>query len=172
MTEVAAGAAGQEPAVEEETTQAPEKVGRAWVAMAWLVCLDFLFGIGAIVMVPFGRPSGWLPVKGRAVYLPHAVAGALLVVGAVYLLARYGRSPHRISRLAARWGIAGIALGAIGGLLVVSHPLRLVGMGLMLVGGLISAIGYCMPSLEAHDRKERAAMQARFEAEGLEGPLG
>lgn len=172
MTEVAAGAPGQEPAVEVDAAEAPEKVDRVWVAMAWLVGLDFLLGLGAIITVPFGRPSGWLPVKGREVYLPHAVVGAVLVAGAVYLVARHGGSAHRITRLAARWGIAGIVVGAVGGLLVTSHPLRLLGMGLMLVGGLVAVIGYCMPSLEAHDRKERAAMRARFEAEAVDGPFG
>lgn len=148
------------------------KVDRIWIVMAVLVCVDFLLGIGAIVTVPFGRATEWLPVKGRALYLLHGAVGALLGIGAVYLLARFGSSTQRIARLAARWGIAGIAVGVVGGLLAVSHPLRLVGMGLMLIGGLVAAIGYCMPSLEASDRKERAALQARFEEEAAEEPFG
>ncbi len=170
MTEVTSGAtAGQGPAVEGEL---PAGARRIWVAMGVLVSLDFLLGIGAIAEVPFGRATEWLPAKGRGLYVPHAIVGAALGLGAVYLLARYGRSTHRIARLAARWGIAGIAVGVVGGLLAVVHPLRLAGMGLMLVGGLAAAIGYFMPSLEAHDRKERAALQERLDAEAADGPYG
>jgi hypothetical protein len=139
-----------------------QRVDRVFVAMAWLVGIDFLLGIGAIVSVPFGRASGWLPAKGKAMYVPHAVVGALLVVGALYLLGRYGASAKRICRLGARTGIAGIALGIVGGLLSVDHPLRLAGMGLMLVGGIVGSIGYAMPSLAAHDEKERARLAAKF----------
>lgn len=172
MTEADAGVLGQGPPPGESEEAAPAKVDRIWVVMAVLVCVDFLLGIGAIVAVPFGRATEWLPVKGRGLYVVHAIVGALLGIGAVFLLARFGTSAQRITRLAARWGIAGIVLGVAGGLLAVSHPLRLVGMGLMLVGGLVAVVGYCMPSLEAHDRKERAALQARLDQGAVQEPLG
>lgn len=170
MTEASTGAvAGPGPAGEDEL---PAGARRIWVAMGVLVCLDFLLGIGAIAEVPYSRVTGWLPAKGRGLYVPHAVIGAALALGAVYLVTRYRRSTHRIARLAAKWGIAGIGVGVVGGLLAVVHPLRLAGMGLMLVGGLAAAIGYFMPSLEAHDRKERAALQERLDAEAADGPFG
>ena len=81
-------------------------------------------------------------------------------------------STSAVSDALDRLGIAGIAVGVVGGLLAVVHPLRLAGMGLMLVGGLAAAIGYFMPSLEAHDRKERAALQERLDAEAADGPYG
>lgn len=155
------GAAGDE---------APAPVDRVFVVMAALVAVDFVLGIGAIVSVPFGRASGWLPVKGRAMYVPHAVIGVLLVLGAVYLLARYGSSAARIPRLAAKTGIAGIVIGVAGGLVAVDHPIRIIGMALMLLGGLVAGIGYAMPSLAAHDEKERARLAAEYPEEA-NGPI-
>lgn len=141
-------------------------VSPLWVVMATLVGLDFVLGVAAIVAVPFGRASVWLPVKGRGVYAAHAVVGALLGAGALVLLSRYGSSAHRISRLAAKTGIAGILVGLAGGFLAVDHPLRLAGMALMLLGSLVAGIGYLMPSLEAHDRRERAELDARYGEDG------
>lgn len=149
---------------------APERVDPVFTAMAWLVGLDFLLGIGSIIAVPYGRPSAWLPVKGRALYVPHAVLGALLAVGALYLIARYRSATERIPRLAAKTGIAGIIVGVIGGFLAVDHPLRLIGMALMLIGGLVASIGYATPSLSAHDKKERARLAAEY-AEDQGGPF-
>lgn len=148
---------------------APEHVDKVFVAMAWLVGLDFLLGIGAIVSVPYGRPSGWLPVKGRAIYLPHAVLGAILALGALYLFARYRASAERIPRLAAKLGIVGIVIGVAGGFVALDHSLRLVGMALMLIGGLVAAVGYASPSLSAHDKKERARLAAQYSEDGA-GP--
>lgn len=159
-TKAAAGEAEEEPKVEP-----------IWAVMAGIVCVEFALGIAALLAVPYGRATAWVPAKGRAVYLPHAVLGALLGAGALYLLARYGSSPQRIRRLAAKAGIAGIVLGAAGGFLAVDHSLRLAGMALMLLGGLVAAIGYAMPSLEAHDRRERAALAARFEEEASGPPF-
>ena len=141
-------------------------VSPLWTVMAALVGLDFLLGVAAIVSVPFGRASVWLPVKGRAVYVAHGVIGAALGAGALVLLARYGSSAHRISRLGARTGVAGILVGLAGGLLAVDHPARLAGMALMLLGSLVAGIGYLMPGLEAHDRKERAELEARYPEDG------
>ena len=152
----------------EQTDDAAEgePVGALWTVMAALVGLDFLLGVAAIVSVPFGRASVWLPVKGRAVYAAHGVVGAALGVGALVLLARFGSSAHRISRLGAKTGVAGIVVGLAGGLLAVDHPVRLVGMALMLLGSLVAGIGYLMPGLEAHDRKERAELEARYPEDG------
>jgi len=147
------------------TGEAGEKVSPIWAAMASLVGIDFLLGIGAIVAVPYGRASAWLPTKGEGVYLAHGVIGAILGVGALYLVVRFGSAPERMARLAARTGIIGIAVGVVGGILTVYHPLRLVGMALMLLGSMAAGIGYLMPSLEAHDQKERAELARRYEEE-------
>lgn len=129
--------------------------------MAALVGVDFVLGVAALVFVPFGRGSGLVPVKGRSVYLAHSAVGIALGVGALWLVLRHGTSGQRITRLAARLGLAGVIVGALGGLLAVEHGLRLGGMGLMLVGALMAGLGYLMPSLEAHDEKERAQLQGR-----------
>lgn len=166
MAQEEQGAGGERPGEEAPA----EPVSPLWVGMAALVGLDFVLGVGAIVAVPFGRASVWLPVKGRGVYLAHAVVGAVLGAGALFLLARYGSATHRITRLAAKTGVAGILVGVAGGLVAVDHPLRLVGMALMLLGSLAAGIGYLMPSLEAHDRKERAELEAGYPTDGR--PLG
>lgn len=160
------GPAAGEAAGEEE----PARPHPIWAVMSSLVLLDFLLGVGAILAVPFGRGTIWIPHKGQALYVSHAVLGALLGLGALYLILRYGAAEERMVRLAARTGIAGVVLGAAGGLLTVSHPLRLVGMGIMLLGSLLAGIGYLMPVLEAHDRKERAELAARYQDGG--GPAG
>ena len=48
-------------------------------------------------------------------------------------------------RLGARGGLVGLALGAGGGALTVSHSWRLAGMGLMFAGALLAFLSYVIP---------------------------
>jgi hypothetical protein len=42
-----------------------------------------------------------------------------------------------------------VVLGAVGGALCVSHPLRLLGMALMFVGVAVAFFGYLIPMIDA-----------------------
>lgn len=119
-----------------------------WVAMMIGVGIELALGVVTLVLVPTGRPDGWIPVQGRAVYLAHALFGGGLAFGALALV-RVVRRLDRISRMAVIVGLAGIALGAGGGILATDQPMRLLGMGLMLVGTLVAGFAYLMPIIEA-----------------------
>ena len=43
-------------------------------------------------------------------------------------------------------------LGAFGGTLAVSHPWRLTGLGLMLVGALVAFFGYVIPLADSAEK--------------------
>jgi len=130
--------------------------GAAWsarLAATWLCLLvgvELVLGIVTLVAVPTGRPTGLLPVEGRAVYLAHAVVGVPLALGAVALWLAQRRGP-RLMRLCVWIGGIGVAAGAVGGVLAVSHPLRLVGAALMLAGTLTAGFGYLLPTFDALD---------------------
>ena len=44
--------------------------------------------------------------------------------------------------------MSGVTLAGLGGLLAASDPLRLVGMAVMLIGAVVAAFGYALPSFE------------------------
>ena len=112
--------------------------------LAALVAVEFALGIVTLISVPTGRPSGWWPDQGRLAYLAHAVVGLPLAVLAVLFLARV-RESTRLHRLGGWIGAVGVAAAGLGGLLSVFHPLRLVGVGLMLAGPVTAGFGYLVP---------------------------
>ncbi len=112
-----------------------------------VVGIESVLGIATLVSVPTGRPTGWVPPGGTAIYLAHALVGLPLVAGAV-LLASRARGSSRILRLTAWIGGVGVAVAAGGGMLTVSHPLRLVGISLMLLGPIVAGFGYLLPTLD------------------------
>lgn len=115
--------------------------------LAVLVGVDSVLGVATVVFVPFSRPSGIMPAGAQGLYVLHAVLAAPMIVGAIALLLRC-RNSSRLARLTGWVGGTGIALAGVGGLLTAAHPLRLAGMGLMLLGAAIAAFGYVMPSFE------------------------
>jgi integral membrane protein len=115
--------------------------------LALLTGLELVLGIVALVFVPASRPSGWLPVKGASVYLPHAILGLPLAFGAVGLLARV-RGSARLSRLSGWIGLVGVAIAGAGGLLTVAHSLRIAGLAFMLIGTVVAGFGYLIPTFE------------------------
>lgn len=124
--------------------------GRAvWATMITLLTAELVLGVVAIVTVPVSRPAGWLPHQGQLIYLGHAAVGMALGFGAIALVGgtrRRGVACSRDVRLAATMGIVGIAVAGAGGLLCVEHGMaRLIGMGLMLAGTMIAALGYVLP---------------------------
>ncbi|MGP0110530.1 MAG: hypothetical protein ACLPR9_17005 [Acidimicrobiales bacterium] len=116
-------------------------------ALALLVGVEFVSGIAALVALPTGRPSGWLPPSGTTIYLAHATLGVPLALGAVVLLVRV-RGSTRIPLLSGWIGCIGVAVAGMGGLLTAAHPLRLVGMACMLVGPVVAGFGYLLPTLD------------------------
>lgn len=112
-----------------------------------LVGLEVALGIGAAVLVPVHRPTGWLPPEQRGIYLAHAALGIPLALGALILLARTVHST-RISKLTGWIGMVGVAIAGLGGLLSVSHPLRFLALAVMLTGAVLAGFGYSLPSIE------------------------
>ncbi len=121
-----------------------ERLYRWSLWLALLVGVEFALGLATLVLVPTGRPTGWWPEQGTAVYLAHAVVGLPLAVLAANLLVRARRST-RLLRLSGWIGGVGVVLAGLGGILTVAHPLRLVGVALMLVGPVVAAFGYLIP---------------------------
>ncbi|MGH3733243.1 MAG: hypothetical protein ACRDVC_07715 [Acidimicrobiales bacterium] len=117
--------------------------------------VEFALGTVALFKVPTSRPSGWLPRTGETLYLLHGVVGFPLALGAVVLLVATRRST-RVQRFGAWSGAVGVAVAGVGGLLTESHPLRLAGMAIMLLGALLGGLGYLMPAVEpsSHDSLE------------------
>jgi hypothetical protein len=104
------------------------------------VGLEFALGVAALVLVPTNRPDEWIPGHGHVVYVAHAVVGGLLAIGALLILLRAVREGSVL--VGATVGLVGIALGAGGGMLTVSHPWRLGGIALMFAGTLVALFGF------------------------------
>jgi hypothetical protein len=115
-----------------------------------LVAVDFVLGVVVVLTVPYSRASGFVPTKGAGLYVAHVTLGLPLGIGALVLLV-WTRRQTRIARLAGLVGAVGVLLASLGGLLAASHPLRLAGVALMLVGSITAGVGYLFPTLEAHD---------------------
>lgn len=111
------------------------------------VTAEFVLGVLAILFVPFSRPNGWLPSRGRAVFLVHgAVGGIIFLLACAVVAVAYGEG--RIARIASMSGLVGIIVGAVGGLLAASRGLRLAGMAAMFVGTGVAIFGYLVPIIE------------------------
>jgi len=119
-----------------------------WITMIVLISIEFLLGIVALIAVPTGRTSGWVPAEGRVVYFAHTGVGLALALGAALVVLSAAHS-GRLVRISGTIGAVGVALGEAGGLLTVDHGLRLLGLALMLVGGLVATMGYVMLAVEA-----------------------
>jgi hypothetical protein len=114
------------------------------VVMMIGVVVEFALGIGCLVLFPVGRPDQWLPAQNKLVYVAHVALGGVLTIGALVIVLMV-LDGSKFARLGARIGLAGLVLGAVGGTLAVSHPWRLTGLGLMLVGALVAFFGYVIP---------------------------
>jgi hypothetical protein len=108
------------------------------------IVVEFALGIACLALLPLERSNQWLPAQSRGVYVAHAVLGGLLTVAALTILTR-ALGGSKFARLGAQIGLSGLALGAAGGMLSVSHSWRLTGMGLMFVGAIVGFFGYVIP---------------------------
>jgi hypothetical protein len=157
---LASAGVGRSGAVTADTEAEPleRAVYRGSLLLAGLVAVEFALGIATLVAVPTGRASGWWPGQGRLVYLAHALVGLPLALLAILFLTR-ARESTRLHRLSGWIGASGVAVAGLGGLLTAFHPLRLVGVGLMLAGPVTAGFGYLIPWFDrlSDDPPEEAA---------------
>jgi integral membrane protein len=144
--------------VEAETTQ--------WAAaLAIAVWLEFALGWLTLVLVPFGRPSGWLPSRGVDAYGVHASLGVVVALGAIALLVRTRRL-GRIARIVGWTGGVSIAVAGIGGLMTAGASLeRVLGVMLMFAGAALAGAAYLVPVV-LHRQARRAGPGAIPELAG------
>jgi hypothetical protein len=115
-----------------------------WIAMTVAVAIEAIVGFVELRAVALGRPSGWDPAHGRTLYLAHAVLGG--VIGFISIAVfRARRVAPRIVRLGSVFGLLGVGIAGVGGVLAVYHSLRLVGMALMFIGAGTAVFGYVIP---------------------------
>jgi hypothetical protein len=115
-----------------------------WFVMMIGIGIELALGVVCLVLIPVRRPDQWLPPQSKGVYITHAALGGLLAIVALAILIAV-LDGSRFERLGARIGLVGLILGAGGGMLSVSHPWRLAGMGLMFAGALLAFFGYVIP---------------------------
>ena len=141
--------------VDGDDGDAERPARRLTLVLLVLVAVESALGVVALLKVPLGRPSSWVPREGAAVYVVHATVGFVLAIGAILLVER-ARRLTRLYTFAAWIGVAGVALAGVGGLLAVSHTLRLVGLLFMFIGPATAAIGYFLPTLDRLERQDTA----------------
>ncbi len=124
-------------------------------ALAAAVAVELLVGIVALVLVPFGRPSEWVPQRGAAVYGIHATLGLFIALGALAFLVRVRRL-GRIARISGWTGAVCTALAGAGGLMTEPHSaVRFLGIALMFVASVLAGSAYLVPIvLRARPRAE------------------
>lgn len=135
-------------------------------ALAALVGADLVAGVLAVVAIPLGRPRGWLPAQGEAVYLVHAAVGGLLAIGAAAMVVR-ARGCGRIPKLASWLGAVCVATSGLGGLLTVEPSLvRLLGMALMGAGSVLAGCCYLIPvAVRAKERSVASVLAGGADGE-------
>jgi hypothetical protein len=132
-----------------------------WVVLMMAVSVEFFAGLIEMLYVPLNRPNGWLAHRGEAIYLVHALLGALLGVAALVVAFHVLRTQvHRVDRIAAVSGLCGVVIGALGGALCVSHSLRLAGMALMFVGVAVAFFAYLIPMIDENQPISSASTTA------------
>lgn len=119
-----------------------------WFSMSCLVLVEAVIGIVCLVVIPAGRPTGWLPARDQLLYVVHAVMGAALTAAGMTLVSATATRRSRPILACAVIGLVGLAMAGAGGLLSVSHGLRVFGIVLMFLGAFVAAVGYLMPGAE------------------------
>lgn len=160
-----AGAAPMLPIdVDAETT-------RWGILLAVVTGIEVVVGIVALFVIPFGRPSGWLPARGAAVYGLHASFGLALGLGTLAFWWR-ARRGSRISALSAWWGLACVAVASAGGLLTEAQSFtRFFGVSVMLVAALLAIGAFLMPAAAAARTRALEPDRAPEAARPLAAPI-
>ena len=148
----------QRPLPGSDAPTAPARVAtverftaRLATTLALLVVAEFAIGVATLVVVPPGRPSGWVPQTGAGLYVIHASLAIPLAIGAVLLVGRVANR-SRVARLSGGIGAAGIAIAGLGGLLCEPHAVRILGIAVMFLGSVVAAFGYFLPAFERLER--------------------
>lgn len=124
---------------------------RLATALALLVVVEFGLGVGALVVIPPGRPTGFVPSTGAGLYVIHASLALPLVIGGVLLIGRVARR-SRMARLSGWIGAVGVLVAGLGGILSAPHGLRILGIGVMFLGSVVAGFGYLLPAFERLER--------------------
>jgi hypothetical protein len=127
-----------------------ERTARFATTLAGSVGVEFVIGVTVLFLIRPSRPSGLVPAQWPAIYLLHASLGLPLAVGAVVFVARVRDAP-RITRLSGWFGVTGVGVAGIGGLLTEPHALRLAGIVTMFLGTIVAGFGFLFPTFEKLD---------------------
>ena len=148
-----------------------EAVTGIWAAvLAAAVGAELLVGILALVLVPFGRPSAWVPQRGAAVYGIHATLGLFVAFGAIAFLVRVRRL-GRIARISGWTGAVCTALAGVGGLMTEPHSaVRFLGVAVMFVGSVLAGSAYLVPIVLRARGDSDDAPRAPLSADGERPP--
>lgn len=142
-----AGGADPDPATSASGPAVDVERGAVQWAAVLSVAVWFEFALGwlTLVLVPFGRPSGWLPARGVDAYGMHASVGVVVVLGALAFLFR-ARAMGRTARIVAWTGAVSLAVAGAGGLLTAEASLdRIFGVLLMFAGSALAGAAYLVP---------------------------
>lgn len=143
--EDAADLANPDPMAPNPTVRVEPEAAQWAAALAIAVWLEFALGWLTLVLVPFGRPSGWLPSRGVDAYGVHASLGVVVALGAVAFLVR-ARRMSRIARIVGWTGAVSIAVAGLGGLMTAAASLeRVLGVMLMFAGAALAGTTYLVP---------------------------
>jgi hypothetical protein len=121
-----------------------------FLAMMAGVGAEFLVGCVELFYVPLNRPTGWLAHHGEGVYVVHALLGAALGCGALYVLSRALTAAYlaQVDRTAAVGGFLSVAVAALGGVLSYERELRVYAIALMFLGAAVAFFCYLLPLID------------------------
>lgn len=129
---------------------------RLAVVLAVAVSLETVVGFVEVALVPFGRPSRWVPAHAAAIWGIHASLGLVVGLGAIAFIV-WSHSQGRIERISAWTGGVCLAVAAGGGLMTEPHTLvRFLGVAVMGVGALLAVGAYVIPIALRSRRREAA----------------
>jgi hypothetical protein len=121
-----------------------------FVAMMSGVIAEFIIGCVELFYVPLNRPSGWLAHHGEGVYVVHALLGAALGCGALFVVSKALTTARAMTaeRTGAIGGFLGVAAAALGGVMSYERSLRIYAIALMFLGAAVAIFCYLLPLID------------------------
>jgi len=121
-----------------------------FVAMMAGVGAEFIIGCVELFYVPLNRPSGWLAHHGEGVYVVHALLGAALGCGALYVFSKVLTTANlaQVDRTGAVGGFLAVAVAAVGGVMSYERSLRVYAIALMFLGAAVALFCYLLPLID------------------------